>query len=58
MMKCRPTEAGLPAHDWPHSSCVATVTDMLDQAVEFEEVRHLAGHAARGTRGPATADAM
>jgi integrase/recombinase XerD len=45
MMKRRLRDAGLPGHFSPHSFRVATVTDLLEQAVPLEDVQYLAGHA-------------
>jgi hypothetical protein len=45
MMKRLLADASLPARLSPHSFRVAVITDLLEQGVSLEEVRHLAGHA-------------
>jgi site-specific recombinase XerD len=49
MMKRRLKDAGLPGPFWPRSFRVATVTELLEQNVELEDVQHLAGHVDRRT---------
>ena len=45
MVKRRLSDAGLPDIFSPHSFRVATITDLLSQGVQLEDVQHLAGHA-------------
>lgn len=45
LVKRRLKDAGLPLRLSPHSFRVATLTDLLDQGVPFEDVQYLAGHA-------------
>jgi len=51
MMKRRLKAADLPDQYSPHSFRVATVTDLLEQNVELEDVPHLAGHVEPQTTG-------
>lgn len=45
MVKRRLRDAGLPLRLSPHSFRVTGITDLLEQGMPLEEVRHLAGHA-------------
>jgi site-specific recombinase XerD len=45
MMKRRLKDIGLPLLYSPHSFCVTTITDLLEQGVPLEDVQRLAGHA-------------
>jgi site-specific recombinase XerD len=44
-MARRKADAGLPMRLSPHSFRVATITDLLEQGLAFEDVQRLAGHA-------------
>lgn len=44
MMKRRLKAAGLPGTYSPHSFRVTTITDLLEQKVDLEDVQYLAGH--------------
>ena len=45
MVKRRIHDAGLPEHLSPHSFRVTTITDLLEQGVQLDDVQHFAGHA-------------